>query len=373
MKKVLAAIGALLALTACACTRADASDGAVFAHDSATETTDEAELTFALMGDVVPATTFPDNYLPADNGFSLFDDCRETIGRADIAAANLEGVLLDGPGSPRPMTNPSTYFLFRVPTEYALTLDSIGFDFLGIANNHINDFGREGRASTMQTLRRIGMAHAGLRDSCDFAVIERKGLKVAVTQFGHGDNNLDINDLDALRATVAQMRAEADIVVVAFHGGAEGADRQHVPFAPEVYVGERRGNVSEFAHTAIDAGADLVYGHGPHVARGWELYKERLVIYSLGNFCTPFRMRLTGPSGVAPLAEVTIGADGKFRSGKIHSFVQQPGRGPRADSSLRAAALIATLSAADFPQSPLAIGADGSVTIKKQPKNQLDS
>lgn len=327
--------------------------------------TEPVTITFALMGDIMPGTTFPEKYLPANDGRQLLDSCRDIIARADIAAGNLEGVLLDGPGEPRPMTNPKTYFLFRIPTAYLATLADAGIDFLGVANNHINDFGRPGRASTLATLRKGGMAHAGLRDSCDYAIIERKGIKVAVTQFGHGDNNLDVNDTDLLRRTVERMKKDADMVVAAFHGGAEGTAYKHVPKAPEVYVGEKRGNVEEFAHAAIDAGAHLVYGHGPHVPRAWEIYNGRLIIYSLGNFCTPFRMGVSGITGYAPLAEVTIDTDGRLVEGRIHSFIQQSGRGPLPDRGNKAAALIRDLSAEDFPDSPLRIAPDGTLGIEQ--------
>ena len=324
-------------------------------------------MTFAFVGDIMMGTTFPDSvngsHLPPAGGAHLFDDAAPVLQRADIAAGNLEGSFLDGPGERRKMTNPDTYFIFRMPPAYVGNLTRAGFDFVGLANNHINDFGASGRRSTMATLDSVGLPYAGLKGRCEIAVIERKGLKVAMTQFGHGGNNLDVNDLGELKRVVKAMRDTADIVVVAFHGGAEGSAHQHVPHAPETYVGERRGNVEEFARAAVDAGADIVYGHGPHVPRAAELYKEHIIFYSLGNFCTPYRMGINGVTGYAPVAEVTVDAsDGHFVDGKIHSFIQQRGRGPRADSTNKAARLIRSLSAEDFPESPLRIADDGSLT-----------
>lgn len=325
-------------------------------------------LTMAFVGDIMMGTTFPDSvsgtHLPKDGGRHLFDDCRAIFERVDITAGNLEGSFLEGPGKRRPMTNPNTYFIFRMPPEYVHNLTDAGFDFVGLANNHINDFGEPGRQSTMATLRAAGLGHAGLKGRCETAYYDRGGLRVGITQFGHGDNNLDVTDLDELRRVVANLRDSADIVVVAFHGGAEGTAYMHVPFKPEVYVGEQRGNVAEFAHAAIDAGADVVYGHGPHVPRAVELYNDHIIFYSLGNFCTPYRMGVGGVTGYAPVAEITIGADGKFRSGRIHSFIQQRGRGPVADSTNAAAKLIRRLSAEDFPASPLIIADDGTITRK---------
>lgn len=324
-------------------------------------------LSLAFVGDIMMGTTFPDSihgtHLPANGGRNLFDDAKEVLSRVDVACGNLEGIFLDGPGRRRPMTNPKTYFVFRMPPSYVDNLVNAGIDFMGIANNHVNDFGEPGRATAMATLSKAGIAHSGLKGRNEIAIVERGGKKIALTQFGHGDNNLDVNNLDELRRVVKAMRDTADIVVVAFHGGAEGAAHKHVPFKMETYVGERRGNVAEFAHAAIDAGADVVYGHGPHVPRAAELYKGHIIFYSLGNFCTPYRMGVAGASGYAPIAEITIDSDGKFVSGKIHSMIQQRGKGPRKDATNAAAKLIKTLSASDFPKSPLRIADDGTLSF----------
>lgn len=328
---------------------------------------DSLRLTFALVGDVMMGTTFPDSihgtHLPPEGGKHLFDDIKAITQRADIAAGNLEGSFLKGPGKRRPMRNPNTYFIFRMPPQMVGNLTDAGFDFMGVANNHINDFGQPGRTSTVKTLHDAGLSTAGLRGVCEKAILERKGLKIGITQFGHGGNNLDVNDLSELRRVVGELRGECDIVVVSFHGGAEGKDRTHVPHKPETYVGERRGDVARFAHAAVDAGADVVFGHGPHVPRAAELYKDRIIFYSLGNFCTPYRMGLTGVSGYAPVAEVTIDGKGRFVEGKIHSFIQQRGKGPRKDSMNAAARLMRRLSAEDFPASKLVIGDDGTLSI----------
>ncbi len=329
--------------------------------------TDTTTLTFAFMGDIMMGTTFPDSihgtHLPPEDGRHLFDDARKVTERVDIAGGNLEGSFLDGPGRRRKMTNPKTYFIFRMPPEYVDNLVDAGFDFMGIANNHINDFGEPGRRSTMETLQKANLPVVGLKGRCETALIERKGLKIGVTQFGHGGNNLDVTDLRELRRVVAKLRNEADITVVSFHGGAEGKDKIHVPHATERYVGENRGNVEKFAHAAIDAGADIVFGHGPHVPRGAELYKNRIIFYSLGNFCTPYRMGIQGVTGYAPIAEVRVDATGCFLDGQIHSLKQHRGVGPRFDSNHGAAQLIKRLSREDFPESPLRISDTGKLSV----------
>ena len=93
-------------------------------------------------------------------------------------------------------------------------------------------------------------------------------------------------DYELAERTVAEFAEIHDVVIVSFHGGAEGATVMHVPFTEEEYYGEPRGDVALFAHRMVDAGADLIVGHGPHVVRGIERYKDRLIAYSLGNFAT---------------------------------------------------------------------------------------
>ncbi len=326
-------------------------------------------LTVAMVGDVMMGTTFPDSihgsHLPKNSGRNLFDECSEIIKRADVASLNLEGSFLDNGGQRRKMTNPNTYYIFRMPTGYVSNLKDAGFDFVGIANNHINDFGNVGRQTTMSTIKKSQLGVAGLTGLCETAYFSKKGLIIGFTQFGHSDNNLDVNNIDELKRVVLEMRSRADIVIVSFHGGAEGRDKIHVPKNTEWFVGEKRGNVYEFAHKAIDFGADVVVGHGPHVPRAIELYKGHLILYSLGNFCTPYRISIAGVSGYAPLAEIKIDEAGKFISGTIHSYTQRHGAGPHLDKNNNAAKLIRTLTKKDFPTTPLVITDDGKISIKR--------
>lgn len=326
-------------------------------------------VTIAFTGDIMMGTTFPDSVhgtgLPANDGRNIFDDVRDIISGADFAGGNLEGSFLEGPGKRRRMTNPKTYFIFRMPPKYVNNLLDAGYDFVGIANNHINDFGEPGRQSTMKTLRDAGLAHAGLKGHCETAYVERNGVVFGVAQVGHGDNNVDVNDLDEVRRVVRNLRDSADIVILSAHAGAEGSAHTHVPGKLEYYVGEKRGNIKEVAHAAIDEGADVVFAHGPHVVRGAELYKDHVIFYSLGNFCTPYRMGIAGLTGQAPVALVEVDMDGRFVGGKIHSFIQQRGLGPRKDKTNAAARQIKRLSLQDFPDSPLVIDDDGTLSKKK--------
>lgn len=324
-------------------------------------------ITFAFAGDIMQGTTFPEDgtsYLPADNGKMLFNDVTDVLSQADVAAANNEGTLLDGAGTVKRCGDPNLCYAFRTPTSYVDNLVAAGIDFMSVANNHVNDFGPEGVRSTESTLRKAGIAFAGLRDRCETAIIERNGKKIGFAAFGHNKGTLSIMDMDEVDRVVKGLKQQADIVVVSFHGGGEGSKFSHVPDGMEKCFGEDRGDLRKFTHRAVDAGADVVYGHGPHVTRGVELYGDRLILYSLGNFVTPYRVNLKGINGYAPVVTVTVDPEGRFVSGRIHSFIQQRGIGPRKDTTNSVAVHMAQLSREDFPTSPLKITNDGQISRK---------
>ena len=103
----------------------------------------------------------------------------------------------------------------------------------------------------------------------------------------------------------------------------------------EIFHGENRGDVYNFAHTMIDNGADVVFGHGPHVTRAIEVYKERFISYSLGNFCTYGQINLAGPNGLAPIVKLNVDTSGRFLSGRIIPVYQTWPGGVKYDYSRR--------------------------------------
>ena len=176
-------------------------------------------------------------------------------------------------------------------------------------------------------------------------------------------------DYELARETVAAFAADHDIVMVSFHGGAEGRDVTNLPFAEEEYFGEPRGDVVRFARLMVDAGADLVVGHGPHVVRAMENYQGRLIAYSLGNFATYYGISVEGIKGVAPILEVTLAGDGAFVGGRIHSTIQLRPNGPALDPEQRALRLVRDLSHEDFGSPGIRFGEDG--TIEPAPRGPL--
>ena len=319
-------------------------------------------LNIAMTGDIMMGTTFPSIMLPANEGRDLFRDAKDILSGADLTVGNLEGAICDG-GRSTTGTGPNSY-AFRTPTSYGHLLKEAGFDFLSMANNHANDFGLEGIESTESVLDEQGILYAGIAGRVESAVIERKGLKIGLCAFGHNSYTLKHTDLNTVGRIVDDLVSRCDLVIVSFHGGAEGRTKSHLPYGSETFLGENRGSLRQLAHFCIDHGADIVYGHGPHVVRAMEVYKNRFIAYSLGNFCTPYNVSLTGISGYAPVVEINIHADGSFIDGKIHSFLQTRGIGPREDATGSVAREIRNLSNIDIPQSQAVIDAQGNITLK---------
>lgn len=304
------------------------------------------ELTIAAVGDMMLGTDYPENHLPDDDGDGFLAAVAPVLSAADLTFGNLEGVLVDG-GTPRKVcTNPSACFLFRTPSRYVRHFVDAGFDVMSLANNHSRDFGESGRSATMRTLAAAGIAHSGRQG--DFASLEIDGLRVAVLAFAVTQESNLMHDYDAAAETVLAHDANHDIVIVSFHGGAEGRDVTRLPFAEEEYHGEPRGDVVYFARKMVDAGADLVLGHGPHVVRAMERYQDRLIAYSLGNFATYYGISVNGLNGVAPILQVTVDGAGRFLEGQIYSTVQVRPGGPQRDESRLALHLIRDLSRQDF-------------------------
>ncbi len=151
----------------------------------------------------------------------------------------------------------------------------------------------------------------------------------------------------------------AEIVIVTFHGGAEGSDRTRVPNGPETYLGENRGELRRFSRAVVDAGADLVVGHGPHVPRGMEVYRGRLIAYSLGNFAGYEVFSLGGLLSTSMVLQVTLEPDGRLRGGRIRP-TRLVGSGTPAPGG-DAIAVVRRLSAQDFGARAPGIAANGTI------------
>jgi hypothetical protein len=179
--------------------------------------------------------------------------------------------------------------------------------------------------------------------------------------FHTSDSAHNLNDQKTAVALVSGLAARHDLVIVSFHGGAEGSKAVHVPNGPESFYGEDRGDLRRFTHAVIDAGADLVLGHGPHVLRGLEVYNDRLIAYSLGNFATFGRFNLKGALGVGVILEVELDASGRFVGGQVIPTMQVGDGVPMLDPERRAVTQMGTLSAEDFGARAAQVSADGVI------------
>jgi poly-gamma-glutamate capsule biosynthesis protein CapA/YwtB (metallophosphatase superfamily) len=321
-------------------------------------------ITIAAVGDVMlGSTSINDSYLPPNDGADILKEVTPILSAADITFGNLEGPMLEGGSTSKCPANSTRCFAFRVPTRYGKYLKEAGFDVMSLANNHAGDFGDYGRESTRKTLDALGIKYAG-SDKAQYTTtfLDVKGKRVAFIGFAHNNLVPNVNDLEFAKKLVEDAKKKADIVVVSFHGGAEGTDQQHVPNKTEIFAGEARGNLPLFAHTVIDAGADLVIGHGPHVMRAMEIYKDHLICYSMGNFATYGMFTLRAETALTAIFEIKIDADGKFLSGKLYAGKQFGKGGPVLDKTGEGIRKVRELSMADFPSTAPKIADDGTFT-----------
>ncbi len=329
-------------------------------------------LTVIGVGDIMMGTDYPSAmYLPPGNDCkSLLHDVNAVLRDADITFGNLEGTFASDKGNPKKCKDTTKCFVFRMPDHYVNCLVDGGFDMVSIANNHANDFGTSGKRQTEWVLESHGIASAGSYTS-PAVIVVKDGVRYGLIAFAPNLGCYGLDDLDAAAWMVDSLRQRCDILIVSFHGGAEGADHQHVTRRNEMYLGAGRGNVYAFAHRVIDSGADIVFGHGPHVTRAVEIYRDRFIIYSLGNFCTYRRFNLRGPNGIAPIIKVQMTPAGRFLKGEIIPAYQPGSGGASIDPGKRVISKLRELTAVDFPEVPLKIDQKGIITIPNDTTNIL--
>jgi poly-gamma-glutamate capsule biosynthesis protein CapA/YwtB (metallophosphatase superfamily) len=325
---------------------------------------ERAYLSVSAVGDIMMGSTFPIPVLPPNDGASLFEGVKEYL-KADVVFGNLEGPLTDS-GQPQKCRKNGVVhkncFEFSMPTRYAQHLVAAGFNVVNVANNHFHDFGEKGVSSTFETLSKAGIRPAGYGR---VAGLEIKGRRVAVAGFTFSPPSSEsgsILNIEKAGILIRSLKPHYDLVIVSFHGGAEGKKALHVGGAKEIFAGESRGNVKEFARAAVEAGADLVIGHGPHVLRAMEVYRKKLIAYSLGNFLTYGMFNLKGPNGTGAILQVRIdGQTGDFVSGRIVPMSLQKGGLPVFDPEQIGVCLVKSLTMEDFGSKAIGIGDDGEL------------
>jgi len=339
----------------------------------------------AFVGDINLGTaTLPDG-VPPDSGRGLLDRARPFL-TGDLVVGNFEGVLADTGTSEkcermraqderrhprrkrrRPVPDTATVrpgcYAFRTPTALASRLVEAGFTHLNLANNHANDYGPAGRESTERILDSLGLRLYGPLGRVAIDTVRRGDSLTTVGLLGFTTYPYAYDLLDIARsaAVVDSLRPLVDLLIVTFHGGSEGVRALHVPETAESLGREPRGDLRRWARAVIDAGADAVIGHGPHVPRGIEFYRERPIAYSLGNFVTYRGFNLDGPLGVTGVLQLEFAPDRRLRSARLVPMVQRSRQGPAPDPDRAALDLVRRLSSEDFGPAAARVTEDGAV------------
>ena len=318
-------------------------------NDEKNKKDEKSEFTIIGVGDIMLGSNYPSDLLPK-NDTNILENTQDVLQNADVTVGNLEGTLFDTGGTPKSCDNPNVCYAFRMPSKYGKYLKQAGFDYLSIANNHSNDFGQTGIKETIQNLNNLNIKYSGIKVIAENTILEKNGKKFGFVSFAPNSATVKLNDYNYAKKLISELKSKVDIVIVMFHGGAEGAGAEHITRGHEIFHGEDRGNVYEFAHFAIDNGADIVFGQGPHVTRAIELYKNKFISYSGGNFATFGKINVSGSMGIAPIFKIKIDNNGNFVSGEVIPVRQTyESAGPFIDSEKLAIKKIISLNKSDFP------------------------
>ncbi len=271
-----------------------------------------------MMGDA-PSGQYPDHNPLYEVEDELLD--------ADFTFLNLEGPLCDqNIKSPKCKNGSKNCHAFRTPTSFVNYLVSAGIDAVNLANNHIFDYGKICADETKTTLLDNKILFTGVKENTkstpETAIVSTviKNTRLALIGFHAASSYgllLSFNKEQEVKSIITNAKKSHDLVIVTFHGGGEGATFCRTPDGREYYCGEDRGDLRKFSRSAIDAGADAVIGHGPHVLRGMEIYKNKLIAYSLGNFATYSKMKISHPSNMGVILELSFDENKSFIKGKI--------------------------------------------------------
>lgn len=217
----------------------------------------------------------------------FFSNVKEIFKDSDISILNLEGTLTnhDQPKNKK--------FTFKGKPEYAKILKKGHIDAVNLANNHTMDFGNRGFQDTKKSLEQKGIGYFGY--DLEFTK-EVKGKKFSILGFTGWYVNQERKNY--LSSRIEQAKANSDAVIVTFHWGNE---YEYVP----------NDTQKELGRSAIESGADMVWGHHPHVLQGIEQYEERYIAYSLGNFC------FGGNKNPSDKDSMIFQNEFKFKNGKI--------------------------------------------------------
>lgn len=270
----------------------------------------EDEIRLIAAGDVMLSRSVEKKMIEKKNFKYPFIKTAELTSSADITFGNLETPIIAG------KTVNTSEMKFRTDPKSLAGLRYAGFDVLSLANNHMMNFGSKGLEETVKNLDQSGILHAGAGIGTDnisrSANLDIKGVKFAFLAYTY---NIDLKktskgeeygvssmDKERMKGEVKKAKEKSDIVVVSMHAGTEYKTRSGT-------------FQQDFAHSAIDAGADLVIGHHPHVVQEMEKYNGKYIIYSLGNFV--FDQMWSNETRLGAVAEITFNGK-EIKSARFH-------------------------------------------------------
>ena len=284
------------------------------------------------------------------------------VADAALVLLNVEGAIGEGYAQRKCARRSTLCYALRQPPAAAAALRHVNDSAVvvgNLANNHAHDAGDPGFDTTRRLLANVGVLATGA-DTLATPVALGDGDTVAVLGFSPW-SIAQLGDTAAVRRFVAAAMARYGRVIVMVHAGAEGVNARHTPDSTEFFAGEDRGNSIAFAHAAVDGGASIIVGSGPHVLRAVEWDGPALIAYSLGNLVTYGPFNHAGYTDDGALLCATLAADGSVRDAVLRSTVQRWPGYVRADSAGRGAHDIAELSAEDFPLTGAEITASGEI------------
>lgn len=318
-------------------------------------------ITIQAVGDVIPGTNYPNYRLPGDRNQLIPKSVRGYLQRANLLFGNFETSLTNYPYSAKDITQ-GQVFAFRSPPSYAQLFADVGFNVMNIANNHAQDFGLVGLRDTIKNLKAVGIETLGHKNQ--ILLLQVNSIPVAMIGFAPYEYYNSIHDLETAKALVQEAKKQANIVIVSMHAGAEGTSALRVQDKTEFFYGENRGNSIQFARNMIDAGADLVIGHGPHVPRAIEIYNGKLIAYSLGNFLGYRTLSTAAQTGYSMILEAKLNSKGDLVSSKIIPVHLDNQGIPHIDQYFRTVGLLRYLNNKDFPNDPVKINKKGEIVVK---------
>ncbi|NJM74065.1 MAG: CapA family protein [Scytonema sp. RU_4_4] len=330
---------------------------------SVPEYTSPDTITIQAVGDIIPGTNYPNYRLPRNRNLLLPNSVREYLQKADLLFGNFESSLTNYPYSSKDISK-GQVFAFRSPPTYAQLFADTGFDVMNIANNHALDFGSVGLKDTVKNLKAAGIETLGHKNQ--ILLLKVNNVIVGMIGFAPYKFYNSIHDLKTAKALVQKAKTQASVVIVSMHAGAEGTDALRVQDKTEFFYGENRGNSIQFARTMIDAGADLVIGHGPHVPRAIERYNGKLIAYSLGNFLGYRTLSTAAETGYSMILEVKLNSQGDFVFGKIIPVHLNAQGIPHIDQRFRTVKLLRYLNNKDFPDNSLNINKKGEIVVAEK-------